>query len=301
MDPRREESHGRYVLFAIATYALWGLIPLYFKTVAQVAPLELLAHRAAWSFVTLLLLSVVLGRRQEVWDKLCNRRIALMMLLSGTLIACNWLTFIYAVLRDQVLQASLGHFLGPLGYVFLGILFLRERLRPFQWLAVGLAAAGFLVLAVMAGQMPWLALSLAMTAGLHLLLRKTAPVDGFISLVLETLILTPVALGYLGYLASASQLTGNTPGLLGLLMLSGPVTSVPFLFFGAAAKRLRLSTMGIIHYLMPTIQFFLAVFIFKEPFSTARLLGFACVWAAVAIYTADSYRASQEIPVDPID
>jgi chloramphenicol-sensitive protein RarD len=301
MDPLHEKSHGRYAVYGVIAYSLWGLIPLYFKTVAEVAPLEVLAHRAVWSFVTLMALVALQGRWDEIRRVLANKKLLLMMSLNAALIAGNWLTFIYAVLTGQVLQSSLGYFLCPLGYVLLGVLFLRERLRPFQILAIALATVGFLVLAGIVGQMPWIALSLTFTASFHLLIRKIAPIDGFVSLVVETLVMAPIALIYLGGMAVTTKLTGTTSALFGMLMLAGPVTSVPFLFFGAAAKHLRLSTMGIIQYLTPTLQFLLAVLVFKEPFSMAQLVSFACVWTAVAIYTTDSYRASQEIPLDPID
>lgn len=301
MDQEHESGAGRYVAYGMAAYGLWGLIPLYFKSVAEVAPTEVLAHRAMWSFVVLVAVVRLLGRWDELKQKLCSRKLVLLMALSATLISVNWLTFIYAVLTDQVLQSSLGYFISPLVNVLLGVVFLRERLWPYQTLAIGLATVGFVVLASVVGEVPWIALILAVTAAFHLLIRKLAPVDGLMSLTVETLVMTPVALLYLGYLATNVELTGNTPGVFGLLMLAGPVTTVPFLFFGAAAKRLRLSTMGIVQYLTPSLQFLLAVVVFKEPFSTAQLVSFACVWTAVAIYTADSYRAARQVVLDPIE
>ncbi len=298
MDRPHENRNGRYAAYGVAAYGLWGLIPLYFKTVAEVSPLEILAHRAVWSFLVLAMVVRLEGRSDEVRRNLCNLKLLLVLALSASLIAGNWLTFIYAVWSNQVLQSSLGYFISPLVNVLLGMLFLRERLRPWQTLAIVLAAAGFVILAGVVGELPWIALMLALTAGFHLLLRKVMPVDGLISLAMETVVMAPFALAYLGYLGATEQLTGDSPRLLGLLMLSGPVTSVPFLFFGAAARRLRLATMGILQYLTPTLHFTLAVLVFKETFTTAQLLSFACVWTAVAIYAADAYRGLRQVQPD---
>lgn len=281
------------LLCGAAAYGAWGLIPLYFKAVVRVAPLELLAHRATWSFLLLALIVFVLGRWRELWAELRSPRLVGMLALSTLCIGSNWLLFIYAVVSGQVLQSSLGYFINPLVNVLLGVAFLHERLRPYQRWSIALAAAGVAVLVVMAGTVPWLALSLALTFGFYGLLRKLMPVDGLVSLTVETLLMTPLALAYLGHLSHAATATAHGTWLLGLLLLSGPVTTVPLLFFGAAARRLRLSTMGILQYLSPTLQFLLAVVVFREPFSTAKLLSFALIWTAIAIYTADSFRAAR--------
>ena len=297
------DKHGSHygILYGIAAYGSWGIIPLYFKTVASVPPLEVLAHRAVWSFVLLAVLVALLRRWQELWRELRSRKLLLMLTLSTLFIAANWLTFIYAVTTGQVLQASLGYFINPLVNVLLGVLFLRERLRPRQTLSIGLALVGVLVLTAIGGEVPWVALTLAFTFALYALMRKLMPVDGLVSLTVETLIMTPLALVYLGYIA-----TGTIHGplgirTLGLLMLSGPITTVPLLFFGAAARRLRLSTMGILQYLSPTLQFLLAVLAFGEPFSAARLLSFACIWMAIIIYATDSLRAAREYRIEVLE
>ena len=224
-----------------------------------------------------------------------------MLGLSTLFIAANWLVFIYAVVSGQVLQASLGYFINPLANVLLGVLFLRERLRPYQVLSLGLALAGVLVLAVFVGAAPWVALALALTFALYGLMRKIMPVDGLVSLTVETLVMTPIALAYLGYLGAMRQGSGTSLGILGLLALSGPITTVPLLFFGAAARRLRLSTMGILQYLSPTLQFLLAVVAFHERFSYAQIASFACIWTAIAIYTTDSFRAMQQARLDLVE
>jgi len=289
------------LLCGAAAYGLWGLIPLYFKAVGHVAPVEVLAHRAMWSFVTLALLIRLLGRWGELWRELRSGKLLLMLGLSTLLIATNWLIFIYAVATGQVLQSSLGYFINPLVNVLLGVTFLGERLRPYQALSIVLAGVGVLVLAAVVGTIPWIALTLAVTFALYALLRKIMPVDGWVSLTVETLGMTPAALAYLGYLAATAKTTGSGPASIGLLALSGPITTVPLLFFGAAARRLRLSTMGILQYLSPSLQFLLAVLVFREPFSTAQLVSFACIWAAIAIYTADSFRAVRQARLDLIE
>ena len=182
----------------------------------------------------------------------------------------------------------------PLVNVLLGVVFLRERLRPCQSASVMLAVAGVLVLAVFVGDVPWIALALALTSAMYGLMRKIMPVDGLVSLTVETLAMAPVAAGYLAYLAATRHVPGNSLGTLGLLALSGPLTAIPFLLFGVAVRQLRLSTMGILQYLLPTLQFLLAVVAFQEPFSTAQIASFGCIWAAIAIYTVDSYRALRQ-------
>ena len=287
-------SSKRGIIYAIAAYGSWGLFPLYFKAVAGVAPVEVLAHRALWSFAVLAVLVAILGRWTELGRELRSGKLLLMLGLSTLLISANWLVFIYAVVSGQVLQASLGYFINPLVNVLLGVVFLRERLRPCQTMSIVLALAGVIVLAGFAGQVPWIALTLALTFGLYGLMRKIMPVDGLVSLTVETLAMAPVALAYLAYLGTTRQGTGSSIGILGLLTLSGPLTAIPLLFFAAAADRLRLSTMGILQYLSPTLQFLLAVVAFREPFSTPQIVSFGCIWTAIAIYTADSYRVARQ-------
>ncbi len=291
---RTDQHRPHYgVLFGMAAYGLWGLIPLYFKAVAQVAPLTVLAHRALWSFVVLAVLVLLLGRWGELWRELESRKLLLMLAVSTLLIAANWLLFIYAVETRQLVEASLGYFVNPLLSVLLGVVFLRERLRTAQTLSIALAVVGVLILTRLMGQFPWIAVALALTFGFYGLMRKIMPADGLVSLTVETALMTPLALAYLGYLGTAAPTSGSGTAPLLLLMLSGPVTTVPLLFFAAAARRLRLSTLGILQYLSPTLQFLLAVAAFGEPFSSAQLLSFACIWAAIAIYATDSLRAAR--------
>jgi len=297
-----EQGRSRYgVICGIAAYGLWGLFPLYFEAVAQIAPVEILAHRAVWSFVVLAVLVGVVGRWGELWRKLHSGKLLLLLGVSTCLIATNWLLYIYAIESHQVVQASLGYFVNPLVNVLLGVMILGERLRPRQIVSIALVTVGVLILTSRAGQFPWLALALASTFALYGMMRKIIPLDSLLTLAVETLFMTPIALAYLGYLGTASHISVNHPATMLLLMLSGPVTTVPLLFFGAATKRLRLSTLGILQYLSPTLQFLLAVLVFREPLSSAQLLSFACIWTAILLYVTDSLRLAREGQIEIIE
>ena len=283
--------------YGIAAYVMWGLIPLYFKTVAQVAPVEVLVHRIVWSFVMLLAVVGIVGRWGELKRNLHDRRLMWTLGFGTLLMSANWLTFIYAVMSKQVLQSSLGYFLGPLANVLLGTVFLLDRLRPLQIISVVVAAIGVVVLAVTVGQISWIALTLAITGACHSMLRKLVSTDGLLSLMLETLIMMPIAAIYFVFAAATGKVAENSAELFGLLMLGGPVATVPLLLFGRAVRLLRLSTMGLLQYLMPSIQFVLAIGVFRESFSMSQLASFMCIWTAIGIYTADSYRAMRQTPV----
>ncbi len=288
IDPRQGAAYG------VAAYGLWGLCPLYFKLVERVAPVEVLAYRALWSFVMLLVIAHFLGRWREVRGELRNGRSALLLAMSALLIAANWLTFIYSIDSGQLLETSVGCFIGPLVSVVLGVTFLRERLRPYQLASMVLALAGVLVLAGSLRHIPWIAVLMASTFAFYSLIRKTVKADGLVSLSVETLFMMPCALAYLCYLALTGETTGTQLTMFGLLVLSGPVSTVPLLFFGAATRRLRLTTLGILQYLTPTLQFVTAVVVFNESFAIPQLITFICIWTAIIIYTADSYRALRQ-------
>jgi chloramphenicol-sensitive protein RarD len=289
---RRATQQG--VIFGISAYGLWGLIPLYFKAVGSVAPFEVLAHRAFWSFILLAVILRCCGRWGELWRQLHNVKIALMLVTTSALIATNWLVFIYAVKTQQVVQSSLGYFMNPLVNVFLGVVFLQERPRPCQMLSIALGILGVLVLTSLVGQFPWIAMVLALSMGFYGLLRKMMPVDSLMGVTVETLVMTPFALGYIGYLGSTHQNSAGSWGTLGLLTLSAPATTIPLLLFGGAARRLQLSTLGFLQYLTPTMHFLLAVVAFREPFTSAHVISFGCIWTAVLIYTIDSLRTVQK-------
>jgi len=300
LDVNRNRTRVGFA-YGVGAYVMWGLIPLYFKAVAHVAPLEVLAHRGFWSFVVLGILMAAGQRWQELAQVVRHPRVLLLLSLSTLLIAINWLTFIYAVATRQVLQSSLGYFILPLVNVLLGVLFLRERLRPYQWLSIGLAILGVLLLGALINQIPWIALILAVSFSVYGFLRKIVSVGGLVGLTIETLGLTPVALGYLFYLHETGHTTAPDLKTYGVLALSGLVTTVPLLLFVAAARRLRLITLGFVQYLTPTLHFLLAVVVFGEPFSLAQVLSFTCIWLAILIYSFDSLRASRRHELDIVE
>ena len=281
-------NHPRQgVIYGILSYGLWGLVPLYFKLVSEVWPPEVVAQRIWWSFLLLAIVMTLVGRWREVLPALRSRPIMLALGTSTLLLAFNWFVYIYAVSTNQVVEASLGYFLNPLVNVVLGVVILKERLRRWQLGSVALACAGMAILGA-----PWIAVSLAVSFAFYGLLRKQVAVDGLLGLFVETLLLAPAALAFIGYLAAtgSSAFVTSDPAMCATLAASGVVTAVPLLLFAAAARRLRFATLGFLQYLAPTIQFLLAVFYFGEPLSTAKLAALACIWTAVAVYSLDALR-----------
>ncbi len=290
------DSPRRGLWCAIGAYGLWGLIPLYFDQVRSVPASEILAHRVFWSFVVLAVLAIVLGRWGDARRALAVPRIAMTLLVSTLLIGTNWLVYIYAVTSHQTLQASLGYFITPLVNVLLGVVWLRERLRPYQVIGLTCAAVGVLIMTAAGGQLPWIALSLATSFSFYGLLRKTVAADALLGLLVETMLLSPIALAYIVYLHSidVATFTELDTRVRWLLMSAGIVTTIPLLLFAAGARRLRMSTMGVLQYLAPTLQFAVAVGVFHEEFHTVQAWSFACIWLAVAIYSLDSFRAYRQ-------
>jgi len=278
------------VLAAIGAYTLWGLLPIYWKALQAVPSLEILAHRTVWSLAFVLLLQAVLGRWE--WLRLVRRqpRMLRTFLASTCLLGVNWLTYIWAVNSGHVVDSSLGYFINPLVSVLLGVVFLGERLRLWQGVAVGLAAASVLYLTLGLGSLPWIALVLASTFGFYGLLRKTAPLGSIEGLSVETALLSVPALAYLLSLEAAGQGSfGHVGGATtALLAFTGVVTALPLLLFAWAARNTTLATVGILQYIAPTLQLLLGLLIYHEPFSPARLLGFCGVWLALLIYTAEA-------------
>lgn len=279
---------NRGVLYAIGAYGFWGLLPIYWKLLQHVPALETLLHRTAWSLVFVGLLLLYKNKWGWLKEVRQNRRTLGLYLLSSILLALNWLIFIWAVNAEFVVDASLGYFINPLLSVVLGVLFLSERLRPYQWTAVAIALSGVLYLTIALGRPPWIALSLATTFGFYGLMRKTAPLPSLQALGFETAVLTPIALLYFVIIeinGSGHFFTNLQTGLL--LAMSGAVTAIPLLLFGAGAKRIDLSTIGILQYIAPTMQFLLGVFLYNEPFSQERLIGFVLIWVALLVYAID--------------
>lgn len=279
------------ILYAALAYVAWGLFPLYFKQVADVPSLEVVMHRTLWSLVFVLV--VLLVRRQWAWmgTVLRQPRVLAAFALSAVLLSGNWLTYVWAVQNQHVVDASLGYFILPLVNVALGFVFLHERPRAGQWLAVAVAAAGVLWLTVQAGRLPWIALVLAASFGFYGLLRKVAPLGALEGLALETMMLAPVAAIVLGWWALQGQgaLVQGSGATLGWLLLAGPLTAVPLLLFAAGARLIPMSTLGILQYISPSLQFALGVWVFHEAFEPARLAGFVLIWAALCVYSAEGW------------
>ncbi len=279
------------ILYAASAYTLWGLFPLFFKHVAQVNALEVVMHRTVWSLAFVLLVLAGLQRWAWLGAVLRTPRVVATFALSAALLASNWLVYVWAVNNDHVLDASLGYFILPLVNVGLGYVFLHERPRRWQWVAFGVACAGVLWLTVQTGRLPWVALTLAVTFGFYGLLRKLAPLGALEGLSLETLLLAPLAVGVLGWFTAQGQgvLAGEHSETLGWLIASGPVTALPLLLFAAGARRVPLSTMGILQYIAPSILVLLGVWLYGEPFAGPRALGFVLIWSALAIYSVEGW------------
>ncbi|HVR99069.1 MAG TPA: EamA family transporter RarD [Thermoanaerobaculia bacterium] len=295
MTPNAPESRRTGVLYGLAAYGWWGLAVIYFKAVAHVPPLEVLAQRVVWSVPLLFGLLALRGRLGEVRAVLRDRRTLAILFLTTLLIGSNWLIYITAVTTGHILQSSLGYYINPLVNVMLGMAALGERLRPAQWASVLLAAAGVLYLAFSYGRPPWFALSLAATFALYGLLRKTVRAEGSVGLTVETSLMLPAALVFL--LVQATQgrpAFGHVSLQTDLLLLaSGLMTAMPLVWFANAIRRLPLTTMGFLQYLSPTLQFLLAVAVYGEPFTRAHLVTFGCIWAALALYSVDAALAAR--------
>lgn len=274
---------------AVAAYSCWGLFPLYIKQLAQVPAIELVLHRSLWSLLFVMGLLAALRRIDRLAQAWRQPRLLLLFSGSALLLSTNWLIYVWAVAHDRVLDASLGYFINPLVNVVLGFLVLHERLRPLQWTAIALAGLGVLWLGSSASELPWIALALAGSFGLYGLLRKTAPLGAIEGLALETSLLAPivvVGLAWLGQQGGGHFARGDLTTDL-WLVAAGPVTAVPLLLFAAAARRVTLTTLGLLQYMSPTIQFVLGLWVFGEPFDARRAMGFAAIWLGLLVYSGD--------------
>jgi len=287
------ETRRQGVVYGLAAYLCWGFFPVYFKAVRLVPPLEMVAHRICWSLAFLILLVAWKGAWSDM-RKLLSRPKSLAALgVSTLLIATNWLVFIYAVSAGEVLQSSLGYFINPLVSVLLGFVFLGERLERAQWVSLVLAAAGVVYLAVSYGSVPWISLLLAASFGLYGLIRKSLHVEPLVGLTVETLLLAPLALSYLLviYRGGTGIFLASSTRLDLLIPMSGVITAIPLLLFAAAAKRLRLATVGFLQYITPTLHFLLAVTVYGERFTQTHLISFLFIWSGLALYSLHAYRA----------
>ena len=285
------------VAYGIAAYSWWGLVPIYFKAIVHVSPLEILAHRVVWSVVLLCVLMRMYGRWRVAIEALKNRQTLITLVGTTVLIAVNWYVFIWSVETNRVLQSSLGYFINPLLNVLLGFVFLRERLRKWQMISVALAAAGVSYLTFGYGEVPWIALVLAGSFGMYGLLRKVVKVDALVGLTVETALLMPPALAYLAYITIKGDCVfgAESRSMDGLLMLAGVITAVPLLWFTNAARRLRLATLGFLQYIGPSLHFTLAVVVYGEAFTFGHMITFGCIWTALIIYSIDTARWSRTV------
>lgn len=283
-------------LYAIGAYGLWGVFPIYWKLIQTVPALEIIGHRIVWTFVFLVLVLTLTKDWNTLKKASRERKTVLTFCLSASLLCINWLVYVYGVNNGFIVETSLGYFINPLVSMLLGIVFLRERLRPGQWLPVGLAFLGVLYLTVSYGALPWIALTLAFSFGTYGLIRKTAPLGSIHGLALETGLMSLLALPYLALLESSRQAAfGHQTSLTTiLLLLAGVATGVPLLLFGAAARRIQLSSLGFIQYIAPSTQFLIGVLIYGEDFSQDRVIGFSLIWLALLIYSLEGVTARRK-------
>ncbi|MFC1237713.1 EamA family transporter RarD [Vibrio sp. F74] len=296
MTSEQQARSKQGVLLAIAAYTMWGIAPIYFKAIIEVAPLEILSHRIIWSFVFLAFL-LHLGKRWKIVAKvLTHKKSMLFLTITSLLVATNWLIFIWAVNSEHMIDASLGYYINPLFNVLLGMFFLGERLRKLQWFAVLLAFIGVAIQIFAFGRVPVIALALATSFSCYGLLRKKINLDAQTGLFIETMIILPAALIYLAFIADSptSSLLDNDLNLNVLLLTAGIVTTLPLLCFNGAATRIMLSTLGFFQYIGPSLMFLLAVFIYNEPFSADKAITFAFIWGALFVFSLDGLKFANQ-------
>jgi chloramphenicol-sensitive protein RarD len=277
------------IIYALIAYGMWGVLPLYLKALQPVPAAQVVAHRIVWAALLMVVVVTVTGKRDFIAQLQKQPRIIWTFMASALLLSVNWLVYVWGVGQGRVVDVSLGYFINPLFSVVLAVVVLKERLRPAQWAAVALAAAGVLWLVLLVGQPPWIGLPLAVSFGTYGLLRKTATIDALGGLTLETLLLLPVAAFYLLRLSAQGHGAWSTAdlSLRSLLVAAGPITALPLLCFAAGARRIPLSLVGLLQYLGPTLQLALGVFVFHERLPPAKLAGFALIWLALALYAVE--------------
>jgi len=284
------------LLPASASFAIWGVFPIYFHALREVPATQVIAHRIAWSCVFVLVWIALRGEMGALRSALTNRAVILRLAASATLITSNWLAYIWGVTHGRVVETSLGYFIGPLVNVLLGVVLLSEKLTRTQWTAVALATLGVAYLTFMTGGLPWIALTLAISFASYGLVRKLVTVEALPGLATETLLLVPLAVGYLlwcEYVGSGAL--GHTGVLTEILLIgSGPLTAIPLFLFAYGTRLLPYSTVGLLQYIAPTLQFICGVFVLHEPFDRTRAIGFVVIWAALIIYAGEGVRLSRK-------
>ena len=289
------------ILSGIGAYALWGFFPIYWKYLHDVPALQVIGHRIGWSFILLILVIVLSGQWNEFRSAVLEPKVIGIYTIAGVLLSINWLVYVWGVNAGFIVETSLGYFINPLLSVLLGVLFLRERLRPSQWIPVAIAAIGVIYLTTVYGRLPWIALSLAFSFGFYGLVKKLAPLGSLHGLTLETGIVFPAALIYLLIVeANGSGAFLHRSTLIDVFLIgAGAVTTIPLLMFASAAKQIPLTVVGLLQYIAPTLQFLIGIFIYKEPFDRAHFIGFGIVWVALVIFWVENYL-SRRVPVEPI-
>ncbi|KXG86409.1 EamA family transporter RarD [Agrobacterium bohemicum] len=284
--PQSGDSTRGFV-YALVAYILWGFLPFYMKAVAHVSPFEIIAHRVVWSVPIAAAVLIILGRTTEIKKALTTPRMLAMASLTASIISINWGIYIWAIGTGRALDAALGYFINPLFSIFLGAVLLKEKLSRVQICAIMLSASAVGLLTWHAGSLPWVSVALTVSWGFYAFFRKTLPIGPTQGFLLEVLLLTPPALAFIIYLMSTGQahFMAGTPTDTWLLIASGIVTATPLIFYGNGAKLLKLSTIGIMQYIAPSMIFIIAIFVFHEPFDTVRLIAFIMIWLALVIYT----------------
>ncbi|MEZ9481186.1 EamA family transporter RarD [Vibrio splendidus] len=293
-DEQQRTRQG--ILLAVAAYTMWGIAPIYFKSLSEVSPFEILSHRVVWSFFLLAFLLHMSRGWRKVRDTLTSKPKMLYLVATSILVGANWLIFIWAVNSNHMLDASLGYYINPLINVLLGMFFLGERLRKLQWFAVSLAAIGVIIQLIAFGSVPIVAIALAFSFGFYGLLRKKVSLEAQTGLFIETLVMLPIAATYLLFIADSatSDFSMNPMQLNLLLVAAGVITTVPLLCFTGAATRLKLSTLGFFQYIGPSLMFLLAVLIYGEAFTSDKAITFAFIWGALVIFSFDGLRNNRK-------
>lgn len=283
------------ILYGIGAYVLWGFFPIYWKFLHPVPALQVIGHRIGWSFIMLAVYVLITKQWQDFRSVAFKAKTIGMYSIAAVLLSINWLIYVWGVNAGFIVETSLGYFINPLLSVLLGVIFLRERLRPMQWIPVGLAAVGVIYLTFVYGRLPWIALSLAFSFGFYGFVKKLSPLGSLYGLTLETGIVFPVALIYLvvvGVTGTGAFFHAGT--LIDLFLIgAGIVTTIPLLMFASAAKQIPLTLVGLLQYIAPTLQFLIGVFVYKESFDFSHFIGFAIVWVALIFFAVESYIANR--------
>ncbi len=294
MSSLQQKNSKRGLAAALAAYFSWGVLPLYWKALEVIPSWEIICHRILWSLVFTFVLLVVSGRLKALKKSLASRMVLLTSLATSLLLIANWSVYIWAVNNGNIVESSLGYFINPLIAVLFGVFFLKEKLRPGQWMSLAVALVGVLYLTFSYGKFPWIGLTLAITFALYSLLRKTAALQSLEGLFCETVILAiPTGITLIYYsIQGVSGFTSHGPHITFLLIGTGVITSVPLLLFVFGAQRVTMTALGLMQYLSPTIQFLIGLLVFKEPFPPAKMIGFVIIWSALILYTGEGLYCS---------